>query len=130
MNSFNHYSLGSVGQWLYEEVAGIRAAAPGYACVTIAPVPGDLESARATYESVRGRITSAWRRDGDTFALDVEIPANVTATVVMPPGAGTLTEAASPRRRPPACTPCAAPATPGPPRSAPGATRSRCRRDV
>ena len=24
MNSFNHYSLGSVGQWLYEYVAGIR----------------------------------------------------------------------------------------------------------
>jgi alpha-L-rhamnosidase len=92
MNSFNHYSLGSVGQWLYEYVAGIRAAAPGYAHVTIAPVPGDLESARAAYASVRGRIASAWQRYGDAFALDVEIPANVTATVVMPPGVGDLTE--------------------------------------
>ena len=62
MNSFNHYSLGSVGQWLYEHVAGIRAASPGYARVLIAPEPGGLEWARATYRSVRGPIVSAWRR--------------------------------------------------------------------
>ena len=65
MNSFNHYSLGSVGQWLYEHVAGIRAAEPGYGHVLIAPEPGELEWARATYRSVRGPITSAWRREGD-----------------------------------------------------------------
>jgi alpha-L-rhamnosidase len=86
MNSFNHYSLGSVAQWLYEYVAGIRPAQPGYAHVLIAPNPGSLEWARATYRSVRGPITSAWRQDGDVFRLDVEIPANVTATVVLPDG--------------------------------------------
>jgi alpha-L-rhamnosidase len=94
MNSFNHYSLGSVGQWLYEDVTGIRPAAPGYAHVLIAPVPGpELHSARATYDSVRGRIASAWERGADgSFALDVEIPANVTATVALPPGTGEPTE--------------------------------------
>ena len=86
MNSFNHYSLGSVGQWLYEYVAGIRAAKPGYEHVLIAPEPGRLEWARASYRSVRGPITSAWHQDGDTFSLDVEIPPNVTATVVLPDG--------------------------------------------
>jgi alpha-L-rhamnosidase len=88
MNSFNHYSLGSVAQWLYEYVAGIRLdpERPGYEHVLIAPEPGPLEWARATYSSVRGPITSAWRQDGDTFQLDVEIPANVTATVVLPGG--------------------------------------------
>jgi alpha-L-rhamnosidase len=86
MNSFNHYSLGSVGRWLYEYVTGIRAAKPGYEHVLIAPEPGELEWARATYRSVRGPITSAWRQDGDTFSLDVEIPANVTATVRLPSG--------------------------------------------
>jgi alpha-L-rhamnosidase len=60
MNSFNHYSLGSVGQWLYEYVAGIRAAEPGYGRIVIAPEPGELAWARATYRSVRGPITSAW----------------------------------------------------------------------
>jgi alpha-L-rhamnosidase len=86
MNSFNHYSLGSVAEWLYEYVAGIRPARPGYEHVLIAPSPGPLEWARATYRSVRGPITSAWRQDGDVFRLDVDLPANVTATVVLPDG--------------------------------------------
>ena len=59
MNSFNHYALGSVGDWLYESVAGIRPTAPGYERVLIAPQPGELEWARATYRSVRGEIASA-----------------------------------------------------------------------
>jgi alpha-L-rhamnosidase len=84
MNSFNHYSLGSVGQWLYEYVAGIRAGAPGYSHVVIAPEPGELEWARAVYRSVRGPIASAWRRSGETVELDVSIPAGVTATVHVP----------------------------------------------
>ena len=84
MNSFNHYSLGSVGQWLYEHVAGIRAGEPGYEHVVIAPEPGELEWARAEYRSVRGPIISAWRRTADDLQLEVEIPANVTATIVLP----------------------------------------------
>jgi alpha-L-rhamnosidase len=84
MNSFNHYSLGSVGQWLYEYVAGIRVAAPGYERVLIAPEPGELSWARAVYRSVRGPIASAWRRSGEAIELEVEIPANVTATVIAP----------------------------------------------
>ena len=88
MNSFNHYSLGSVGEWLYEYVAGIRArsGAPGYEHVIIAPAPGELDHAEATFESVRGPIRSAWRQDDGTFQLHVDIPANVTATVVLPGG--------------------------------------------
>ena len=82
MNSFNHYSLGSIGQWLYEYVAGIRTVKPGYEHVLIAPEPGRLEWARATYRSVRGPITSAWHQDGTRSRLDVEIPPNVMATVV------------------------------------------------
>jgi alpha-L-rhamnosidase len=84
MNSFNHYSLGSVAEWLYEYVAGIRPGKPGYEHVIICPTPGRLEHATATFESVRGPITSAWRQDGDVFQLEVEIPANVTATVILP----------------------------------------------
>ena len=86
MNSFNHYSLGSVGQWLYEYVGGIRAAAPGYERVLIAPEPGELASARVVYRSVRGTISSAWRREDGELHLEVEIPPNVAATVVVPGG--------------------------------------------
>ena len=40
---------------------------------------------------MRGRIRSAWHRSDGGFTLRVEVPANVTATVVLP-GAGDVTE--------------------------------------
>jgi len=43
-----------------------------------------IDSASATYRSVRGPITSEWKRDGGTIALHVAIPPNVTATVHIP----------------------------------------------
>src|SRR5215218_7326136 len=93
MNSFNHYSLGSVAQWLYEYVAGIRLdpTRPGYQHVVIAPTPGPLRHAGAAYRSVRGVIESRWHHTDAGLSLSVEVPANVTATVVLP-GAGELTE--------------------------------------
>jgi alpha-L-rhamnosidase len=85
MNSFNHYSLGSVGEWLYRHVAGIDLGAPGYAHVLIRPRPGgDLTFARADYDAVRGRISSSWRIEGDLFVLDVLVPPNTTSTVHVP----------------------------------------------
>ena len=45
---------------------------------------GDLAWAKASYESVRGRIASSWKRDGQNFTLQVSIPANTSATVFVP----------------------------------------------
>ncbi|MBE7211674.1 MAG: glycoside hydrolase family 78 protein [Gluconacetobacter diazotrophicus] len=90
MNSFNHYAYGAVGEWLYGSVAGIGISAPGYRRIVIRPCLGDLASARASYRSVYGTITSAWKRDGDRVTLEVEIPPNTRATVHVPtaqPGA-------------------------------------------
>jgi alpha-L-rhamnosidase len=85
MNSFNHYSLGSVGQWLYQTVAGIDTLEPGFSHLLIAPQPGGgLTWVRAAYQSVRGRIESEWQLDGARFNLRVSVPANVTATVRLP----------------------------------------------
>lgn len=39
MLSFNHYAYGAVATWLYRSVAGLRAAAPGYRVIEIAPRP-------------------------------------------------------------------------------------------
>ena len=87
MNSFNHYSLGSVAQWLYEYVAGIRL--PPSAGLRARAHRPRARPARVGARDLplRERTDrSAWRQDGDTFRLDVEIPANVTATVVLPGG--------------------------------------------
>jgi len=87
MNSFNHYSLGSVGEWLYGSVAGIDLdpEVSGFKSIVIRPCPGGgLEYASAEYESIRGMIKSAWRLEGDSLALDVTVPANAHATVYFP----------------------------------------------
>ena len=85
MNSFNHYSLGSVGEWLYRYVGGIDAETPGFGRILIHPRPGgSLTHARAEYDSVRGEIVSAWSIEDDQFNLGVTIPPNTKATVHMP----------------------------------------------
>lgn len=85
--SHNHFMLGHVTEWFYKDLCGIDCdpAGPGFKQITICPQPvGDLAWARASYESIRGKITSEWRHEGDTFKLNVIIPPNTTATVYVP----------------------------------------------
>ena len=85
MNSLNHYAFGAVGEYLFGMVGGIQPAAPGYKKITIAPVIGEgLTWANTRYDSIRGRITSNWKRNGDRLTLEISIPANTTATVFLP----------------------------------------------
>jgi alpha-L-rhamnosidase len=87
MNSFNHYALGSVGEWLYRFVLGIDLApgAAGFDRLVLRPHPGgELSRARGSYRSVRGPIASEWELSGDRFVLRVELPPNVTASVRVP----------------------------------------------
>ena len=88
MNSFNHYSFGAVAEYLYRHVAGIDTEGPGFRMIVIRPTPAEgLTWARAGYDSISGRIASAWKREGGQFHLSVEVPANTSATVHMPASA-------------------------------------------
>ncbi len=87
MNSFNHYSLGSCGEWLYDSVAGIDSdpASPGFKKIIIRPVAGGkLTEASGQFRSVHGLITSAWTSVNGSFTLTATIPTNTTATVYVP----------------------------------------------
>ena len=100
MNSFNHYSLGSCGEWLFGSVAGIGIDPdkPGFRHIIIHPhVGGGLTSASADLASIRGRIVSAWTVKDGVFTLNVTIPANTTATVFLPTtDAKSITESGKP----------------------------------
>jgi alpha-L-rhamnosidase len=89
MNSFNHYAIGSVGEWLYKHILGINPDEenPGYHHFIIQPQPGgSLTWAKGAYHSIMGEISVSWRKDDMGFTLDLEIPVNTTATVILPPG--------------------------------------------
>ncbi len=96
MNSFNHYWLGCVSEWLFTQAAGIDTEGPGFKHIIIRPEIVDpshgFDWVNATYASIRGKITSSWKLNGDQFTLDVAIPANTTATVYLPakPGSRVL----------------------------------------
>jgi alpha-L-rhamnosidase len=86
MNSYNHYALGSVGEWLYRSAAGIGYETPGGRRLRIAPTPDALlDWVRATHVSPYGPVTSGWsRRTDGEIAIDVQVPVGCTATVVLP----------------------------------------------
>ncbi|WP_316824887.1 glycoside hydrolase family 78 protein [Pedobacter miscanthi] len=87
MNSFNHYAYGAIGDWMYKNIAGINpvAAQPGYKAILIAPRPGGkLTNATAELETAYGTVKSSWTIAGGVFKLDVTVPANATATVILP----------------------------------------------
>jgi alpha-L-rhamnosidase len=87
MNSFNHYSLGSVGEWLYRFILGIdqEPGTAGFTRLLLRPHPGTpLSWARGTYRSVRGAVSTSWSLSAGQFTLQAEVPPNVTASIRIP----------------------------------------------
>jgi alpha-L-rhamnosidase len=87
MNSFNHYSFGAVGQWLMARSLGIERDEPGFRAFILQPEPdptGTMTWAEGHYESMYGRIRSAWKIDGDVLIYQATVPANTTATLFLP----------------------------------------------
>lgn len=87
MNSFNHWALGSVAEWVWRTVAGLNPSdsAPGWRHFTVKPIPGGgLTWAKASYHSQAGTIAVDWRVADGKFVLDLTVPANTTADVVLP----------------------------------------------
>ena len=100
MNSFNHYAYGAIGDWMYRVTTGIDTdpEAPGYKKIIIRPQLTDkLTSAAADLQTYYGTVRSHWKREGKTVQLEVEIPANTTATVYLPAkSADDISEAGKP----------------------------------
>ncbi|WP_147915625.1 alpha-L-rhamnosidase [Ruania zhangjianzhongii] len=87
MNSFNHYSLGAVVDWIYSCLGGIDQA-PGstaYRELLIRPRPGaGVSRASAALETPLGRVATRWEISGERFELDVEVPPGARALLSLP----------------------------------------------
>lgn len=89
MNSFNHYSFGSVGSWMINYSLGIRRddSQPGWKHFILAPEPdptGEMTLAKGHFDSPYGRIESSWKIEDGRAIYDFYIPANTTATLILP----------------------------------------------
>ncbi len=82
--SINHVFLGDVSAWMVNTLAGINydEKRPGFEHIIIKPdYIKDLQFAKGSYQSVKGLISSEWKREAGKIKLIVEIPANSKATV-------------------------------------------------
>lgn len=87
MNSFNHYALGAVGDWLHRTVGGLAAGAPGYRVLDIRVAPGgSLTSASARHRTPYGLASCSWSLTGGELQIGVVVPPNTTASVRLPGG--------------------------------------------
>jgi alpha-L-rhamnosidase len=89
MNSFNHYAYGAIGDWMYREMVGIDTYEDGvgYKQIKIQPhIGGGITFASAVLQTYYGKVSNSWKNEGSKIFMDVEIPANTTATVFLPAG--------------------------------------------
>ncbi len=86
MNSFNHYAFGSVNEWLFEHAAGLQVGEPGYRTFIVRPEIAEtgINAVKATYHSINGLLSTAWKKTGKMTELIVTVPANTKATVFIP----------------------------------------------
>ncbi|MDO4547707.1 MAG: family 78 glycoside hydrolase catalytic domain [Clostridia bacterium] len=87
MNSFNHYAFGAVCEWLYRYVAGVNPdeRAPGFKIFTVRPMPNDaLSHAEASIITQYGEVKSGWKLEGKSITVEVEIPFNTKAEIILP----------------------------------------------
>ena len=98
MNSFNHYSLGSCGEWMFRSMLGIDSDGAGFkqnyheARTRRRHRPGR----KGHYDSIQGRIAVTGNRK-EAFHWNISVPANTTATVYVPAkDAAAITESGNP----------------------------------
>ena len=87
MNSHNHPALGFISSWFYQMLGGLNIdpAHPAWEHFTVKPyVLGDLKWAKASVDTLRGRVASEWRLTDKGIALTVNVPANSSASIYIP----------------------------------------------
>jgi alpha-L-rhamnosidase len=84
MNSFNHTSLGVIGEWFYSGIGGITAVEAGFKKMVIRPLPGGgLKFAEISFDSMYGLIKVYWEIKGNIFTTKISIPVNTSAEVIL-----------------------------------------------
>ncbi len=90
MNSLNHYSYGSIVEWMYRNMLGIQPSeeAAGFKKFTVAPTPNyQIQWAKASLRSAAGMIRSEWAIEGNKLHFTVTVPFDAEAVIVLPDAA-------------------------------------------
>jgi len=86
-SSNNHMMLGHLMEWFYTGLGGIYQAenSVGYSEIIIAPKPvGDIKWVKCSFNSPKGLIQSDWKKESKSFVLNIEVPKDASAKIIMP----------------------------------------------
>lgn len=89
MNSLNHYAYGSIVDWMYRNLMGLRPVeeAPGYKKALICPMPDRrIPWAKLKQCTAAGEYRVEWRWEGDALHGSVTVPFDCQATLLLPDG--------------------------------------------
>jgi alpha-L-rhamnosidase len=87
MNSYNHYSYGAIGDWMYRVMAGLDTYEDGvgYKHSRIKPhMGGGFTNVSANLKTYYGKLSSSWKAEAGKILMDIEIPVNTTADIYIP----------------------------------------------
>jgi hypothetical protein len=79
--------MGQIDEWFYAWLAGIQPvpSEPGFQKLVINPqVVGDLKYVSASYNTLYGKVAVNWKVENGIFTINVEVPVNCSATIILP----------------------------------------------
>ncbi len=82
MNSFNHYSFGSCGEWFFEYMLGVKPTEAGFKKIKVQPYvdkSGKVKKASGSFDSVNGKISVSWQKIERGFSCNIDKPQNIPA---------------------------------------------------
>lgn len=88
MNSLNHYSYGSIVEWIYQDVAGISPLQPGFRKVRLAPhMHKNLKHLELRFASAAGTWKVHWQiQDNGEIFYECTVPFGCSANLELPYG--------------------------------------------
>lgn len=81
---WNHIWGAAPGNIIMRELIGVKPVLPGWNRFQIKPQLGELEWAKAKVPTIKGAVTVKYSQAGTTFSMEVKIPGNTEAEVILP----------------------------------------------
>ena len=85
--SFNHYTYGTVDNWIFRNISGLDHKGAGFRHLLIRPQPdSSLQWADRSFETENGTVRVRWSKKAGIFTLTAEVPCNTDAEIILPDG--------------------------------------------
>ena len=86
MVSFNHYSYGSIGDYLYKRVGGLSPLSGGYKTFLVDLRKRLFEFSEISYDSPYGMIKVLYQKKVNESEIYIEVPVSSKAKLILPDG--------------------------------------------